>query len=154
MGNLNIRLVLSSLMFVGNSPSGISNFLFNINGVFMRKKSRPIHWLNIQKCISWTVPSLTALQAPEQSSALGSISTQPLTEKKMETSIGLNINLLYWYFQQNQCLNIKKQAVHNIHILSWGPILVGSRATAQHAHALRRHWSWIFIFSDTSSFYV
>jgi hypothetical protein len=47
--------------------------------------------------------------------------------------------LLYWYFQQNQCLNIKKQAVHNIHILSWGPILVGSRATAQHAHALRRH---------------
>ena len=113
------------------------------------QKTRPIHWLDIQKCISWTEPSLTALQAPEQSSALGPISTQPATGIKLEMSIGLNINLLYWYFQQNQCLNIKKDAVHNIDILSWGPIL-----TAQHAHELRRHWSWIFIYSDTVSFYV
>ena len=48
-------------------------------------------------------------------------------------SIELNIYLLYWYFQQNQCLNIKKHALHNIHIIelnihrlawplcSWGP---------------------------------
>ena len=34
--------------------------------------------------------------------------------------------LLYWYFQQNQCLNIKRHTVHNIHILSWGTMLVGS----------------------------
>jgi hypothetical protein len=26
--------------------------------------------------------------------------------------------LLYWYFQQNQCLNIKKHAVHYIHRLA------------------------------------
>ena len=37
-------------------------------------------------------------------------------------SIELNIHLLYWYFQLNQCLNIKqKHAVHNIHILAWDP---------------------------------
>jgi hypothetical protein len=27
---------------------------------------------------------------------------------------------LYWYFQQNQCLNIKNYAVYNIHRLAWG----------------------------------
>jgi hypothetical protein len=31
-----------------------------------------------------------------------------------------HIYLFYWYFQQNQCLNIKKHAVHNIHRLAWG----------------------------------
>jgi len=28
---------------------------------------------------------------------------------------------LYWYFQQNQCLNIKKHIVHNRHRLAWSP---------------------------------
>ena len=29
--------------------------------------------------------------------------------------------ILNWYFQQNQCLNIKKHAVHHKHRLVWGP---------------------------------
>ena len=34
-------------------------------------------------------------------------------------SIELNIYLLYWYFQQNQCLNIKKDHdIHSIHRLA------------------------------------
>ena len=41
-------------------------------------------------------------------------------------SIKLNIYLLYWYFQQNKCLNInKKHVVHNIHILAWATMVVG-----------------------------
>jgi hypothetical protein len=31
-------------------------------------------------------------------------------------------HVLYWYFQQNHCLNIKKHAIHR---LAWGPMLVG-----------------------------
>ena len=47
----------------------------------------------------------------------------------------LNIYLLYWNFQQNPCLNIKKHAQINIWPLcSWGP-----RVSAQRAHAFRRH---------------
>ena len=45
---------------------------------------------------------------------------------------------MYWYFQQNQCLNIKKHAVHNIHILAWGP-----RATAQRAHKTALLIIWV-----------
>jgi hypothetical protein len=45
------------------------------------------------------------------------------------------IYLLYWYFNQNLCLNIKKHSVHNIHRFAWGPW-----TTSQHAHALRWHW--------------
>ena len=40
-------------------------------------------------------------------------------------SIKLNIYLLYWYFQQSQCLSIKKHAIYNIHRLTWGPMLLG-----------------------------
>ena len=59
-----------------------------------------------------------------------------------------NMYLLYWYFQQNQCLNIKKHAVHNIHRLAWSPYSQEPMATAQ--HALRRHWLspltlWVWI---------
>ena len=43
-------------------------------------------------------------------------------EEICKWSIKLNIYLLYLDFQQNQCLNIKKHAVHNIHRLAWGPI--------------------------------
>ena len=45
-------------------------------------------------------------------------------EEICKWSIKLNIHvyLLYLHFQQNQCLNIKKHAVHNIHILAWGLI--------------------------------
>ena len=33
---------------------------------------------------------------------------------------------MYWYFQQNKCLNIKKKhAVHNIHRLAWATMVVG-----------------------------
>ena len=52
---------------------------------------------------------------PGQSSVLGPLLTQTLTGKKLLMSIKLNIYLLYWYFQQNQCLNIKKYAVYIIH---------------------------------------
>jgi hypothetical protein len=51
----------------------------------------------------------------------------------LSRQLELNRNLLYWYFQENQCLNIKKHAVHNIHRLTWG-----LRVTPQHAHALRQ----------------
>ena len=27
---------------------------------------------------------------------------------------------MYWNFQQNRCLNIKKHTVHNVHTLAWG----------------------------------
>jgi hypothetical protein len=51
-------------------------------------------------------------------------------EEICKWSIKLNIHvyLLYLHFQQNQCLNIKKHAVHNIHRLAWGLIymLVGA----------------------------
>ena len=47
--------------------------------------------------------------------------------------------LLYWYFQQNQCLNIKKHAINNIHRLTWPLRSRGPRATAQRVHTLRRH---------------
>jgi len=42
-------------------------------------------------------------------------------------SIKLNIYLLYWYPQQNQCLNIKKKhTAHNIHRLAWDPYARGA----------------------------
>jgi hypothetical protein len=44
------------------------------------------------------------------------------------------------YFQQNQCFNIKKHAVHNIHRLALAPMLVGIRGTTLSVHALTRHW--------------
>ena len=44
-------------------------------------------------------------------------------------SIKLNIYFLYWYFQQNQCLNIKNDAVYNIHRLVWGSF---ARTTTAH----------------------
>jgi hypothetical protein len=55
----------------------------------------------------------------------------------------INSNLLYWYFQQNQCLNIKKNMLtQHTHVLrlACGSMIVGPRATTQRAHALRRHW--------------
>ena len=33
---------------------------------------------------------------------------------------------LYWYFQQHQCLNIKKQVLHNIYRLTWDPYACGA----------------------------
>jgi hypothetical protein len=71
---------------------------------------------------------------PGQSSALGPKKTQQLTGIKLLMSIKLNIYLLYWYFQQSQCLNIKYHAIHNIPMLEWGPWV-----TAHRAHAFRRH---------------
>jgi hypothetical protein len=50
---------------------------------------------------------LTTSLTPGQISELGPISMQPLTGIKLQMSLRLNIYLLYWYFQQNQCLNIK-----------------------------------------------
>ena len=47
---------------------------------------------------------LSNIIGPGQGSALWSIPTQPLTGIKL--SINLNIYLLYWYFQQNQCINM------------------------------------------------
>jgi len=34
---------------------------------------------------------------------------------KMVDKIKYIFYILYWYFQQNQCLNIKHHAVHNIY---------------------------------------
>jgi hypothetical protein len=59
---------------------------------------------------------------------MGPLPTQPLTGIKCNWSIKLNIYLLYWYFQQNQCLTIKRHAVHNIHISAWGPYARGAPA--------------------------
>ena len=39
-------------------------------------------------------------------------------------STTLSIYLL-WYVQDNQGVNIKKHAVHNMHRLAWGNMLVG-----------------------------
>ena len=53
----------------------------------------------------------------------GPIPTQPLTGvhvDKLSIYLFNVIYLLYWYLQQNPCLNIKKDAVHNIHRFSWG----------------------------------
>jgi len=47
--------------------------------------------------------------------------TQPLTGIKLHMLVKLNIYLLYWYFQQNQWLNIIKHFIHNIHRLEWSP---------------------------------
>ena len=52
----------------------------------------------------------------------------------------LNIYLLYWYFQYNRCLNIKKHDIHNIHRLARPPMCVEPRETAQRAYEVRRHW--------------
>ena len=54
------------------------------------------------------------------------ILTQPLKEIKLQMSIELNINLLHWYFQQNQHLSIEKHAIYNIHRLSLGPFTCGA----------------------------
>ena len=37
-----------------------------------------------------------------------------------DTDSILDIHLLYWYSQQNQCLNMKQHAVQNIPRLAWG----------------------------------
>ena len=62
---------------------------------------------------------------PRENSALVPISTQLLTGIKLEISIKLTIYSLHWYFQQNQCLNIEKHAVYNMHRLALAPMLVG-----------------------------
>ena len=62
----------------------------------------------------------------------------------------LFIVFVHLYFQQNQCLNIKKHAIHNTHILAWDP-----RATTQPVHALRRHCVQVFIhFIEMCSYIV
>ena len=48
---------------------------------------------------------------PGQSSALGPLPTQPLTGIKMY-KWWIEVNILYWYFQQNQCLNIQKNMTY------------------------------------------
>jgi hypothetical protein len=52
--------------------------------------------------------------------------TNNCMNKQTNLMIKLNIYLLYWYFQQNQCLNIKTHVIHNIHRLSWGPYVRGA----------------------------
>ena len=52
-------------------------------------------------------------------------------------SIELNKYILYWYFQQNQYLNINTHAVHSMGLYSLDP---HPRVTDQRGHALRRHW--------------
>jgi hypothetical protein len=50
------------------------------------------------------------------------------------------LNLLYWYFQQNLWLNIKKHAVHNIHRLAWGSYARGAPGQLPSIpNALRQH---------------
>ena len=54
--------------------------------------------------------------------------TQPLTGIKLFMLIKLNIYLLYWYCQQNQCFNNKKHTLYNIHRLTCA-LARGSQAT-------------------------
>jgi len=76
----------------------------------------------------------------------------------------LNICLLFWYFQQHQCLSIAKNVPHNIRSSAWDPILVGPHATPQRAHALRlvhgyhsvgSSWLWVSLLNkcETSNSY-
>ena len=73
---------------------------------------------------------------------------------KLITSRNKNVNvdniryiyLLYWYFQQHQCLSIKKHVVHKYTQISMGPLCSrGFWATAQCAHALRQYWVYWYI---------
>ena len=76
----------------------------------------------------------------------------------------MNKCLFYWYFQQNQCINITKNVLHNIHSLAWAPMLVGHQATPQRAHALKlalgyhpvgSSWLWVSLLNkcETSNSY-
>ena len=73
------------------------------------------------------------------------IYTQPLAWIKVYIlSIKLNINLLYWDFQHNQCLNIKKHMLFTIHVDSHGAsMLVGpSGGCPVWPCVIRRHCKW------------
>ena len=76
----------------------------------------------------------------------------------------MNKCLFYWHFQQNQCLNITKNVLHNMRSLAWAPMLVGNHATAQRAHPLRLalgynpvglSWLWVGLLNkcETSNSY-
>jgi hypothetical protein len=50
---------------------------------------------------------------------ISDIPTQPITGIKLQMSIKVNIYLLYWYFQQDQCLNIKNMPHGKFEIISF-----------------------------------
>jgi hypothetical protein len=64
-----------------------------------------------------------------------------------------HIYFLYWYFQQNQCLNIKNYAVYNIHRLVWGSFARGTTGQLAivpiHQTALRTVTVKLIIFIST-----
>ena len=85
---------------------------------------------------------LSSILGSEKSSALRVIPTQPLTGIKLNVD-KLNIYLLYWYFQQNQCLKITQNTLYMTYINQHGaPALVGPLGNCPSctcARALRRH---------------
>ena len=64
---------------------------------------------------------LNSIIGPQAKQRTGRLPAQLLTGIKLKILIKLNLYLFYWYFQQNQCLNIKKHAVYTMHRLAWGP---------------------------------
>jgi hypothetical protein len=57
--------------------------------------------------INITQGHLNSIIGPRPKQCIGAPTpTQPLTGIKLQIWITLNIYLLYWYFQQNQCLNM------------------------------------------------
>jgi hypothetical protein len=64
---------------------------------------------------------LNSIIGPGQSSALGPYLDNHRNKNVNVDKIKHIIYLLYLYFQQNQCLIIKKHAIHNLHALAWGP---------------------------------
>jgi hypothetical protein len=66
-------------------------------------------------------------------------------------SIKLNIYLLYGYFQQNQCLNIKKHAIYIIHRLAWDPYARGPPGNCTSCPCIKTPLQWYTRPSITNS---
>jgi hypothetical protein len=62
-------------------------------------------------------------------------------------SIKLNVYLLYGYFQQNQCLNIKKHAIYIIHRLVCDPYAHGPPGNCTSCPCNKYTFNFIDIYS-------
>ena len=123
-------IVLSVLRYTDSDcPFGIFKlFLPIILVVTIQHKKKPSenddkHQYHNAQVMSTLQSSLrqgrpNSIVGPRTKTCTGYLPTQPLTGIKRKWSIKLNLCILYWYLQQNQCLNIKTHAVHNIHRLA------------------------------------
>ena len=65
-------------------------------------------------------------KVPGQSSALGAHIHTSTNRNKTANVDRIKHKFIVLVFQQNQCLNIEKHAVHNIHRFAWGPYFRGA----------------------------